>query len=34
MAHGVSPAFARRARTRFGRVTTDELIKLRINGVE
>ena len=30
----VSPAFARRALTLHGRVTTEELIKLKVNGVE
>ena len=32
--NGVSPAFARRAQELHGRVTIDELIKLKINGIE
>ena len=32
--HGVSPAFARRAQELHGRVTTEELIKLKVNGIE
>lgn len=32
--HGVSPEFARRAQTFHGKVTTDELIRLKVNGVE
>jgi len=32
--HGVSPEFARRAQELHGKVTTEELIKLKMNGVE